>query len=166
MAEYGREHRDAKKERIEQLGEGKCEITGEKKDLEGHHNSPKLFSGPDFASNYIILTKDFHSYLHTICNVHNNELIGKRLHLANKINKEPTSPHFEYTKKALDKIDDELMREYISNQIMHIQGDVRDKLLEISLLSCYKTIRDLSIKNRQLEHELKKEKESKYFRKK
>lgn len=160
---YGSEYKQARKEKIDSQAVPADEITHSTQDLETHHSQPKMFNGPDVKENLIILCRDFHAYIHQICNVKDNELIYKRLALSKKIRSEPNSMSVEGSKKRLDEIDSVLMREYIVNT-MNLSANFRDKVLEITMFSQMQTIKTQAIEIMQLKDQLQREKESKSFK--
>lgn len=160
---YGSEYKQARKEKIASQAVPADEITHSTQDLETHHSQPKMFNGPDVKENLIILCRDFHAYIHQICNVKDNELIYKRLALSKKIRSEPNSMSVEGSKKRLDEIDSVLMREYIVNT-MNLSANFRDKVLEITMFSQMQTIKTQAIEIMQLKDQLQKEKDSKSFK--
>lgn len=153
---YGKEYRDARGEKMKSVPVPSCEVTYSTKELETHHNQPKMFQGPDIQSNLVILQKDFHAYLHQICNVKDNELIYRRNHFSKSIWNDPNGLSAEGQKKRIAEIDDVLMREYIDNMILGIGDRYRDKVIALTILSNMHTIRELSIENRQLKDQIQK----------
>jgi len=150
---YGVEHREAKQEKaIRTEGEQECQVTGKKECLNAHHNVPKFFNGPDMSSNYIMLDESFHRYLHYICNVTKNNLVGQRIMLTNKISKHiHDDSKVLDTLREMDKVDDKLIPEYIHNMMHGMPESVQELLTFHSLVSCFKTIRDMRVKIMQLE---------------
>jgi len=128
-----------------------CEVTYSHKDIETHHNQPKMFNGPDIKENLIILSRDFHAYIHHICNVKESDLVYKRLAISKQICQDPNGQAVEGQKKRLDEIDNVLMREYIQNMIINVSHKYRDKIYEITSLSQMQTIKTQAIRIKQLE---------------
>lgn len=151
---YGKSYKEARKQKMESMPIPADEVMYSTQDLETHHNHPKMFDGPDVKENLVILCKDFHAYIHQVCNVTDNDLIYRRKHYAKKIWNEPNSLSVNNTKQKIEEIDDVLMREYIQNMIFGISDRYKQKVLEITLLSQMKTIREQAIKIRQLEDKL------------
>lgn len=151
---YGSDYKEARKEKMNSMPIPACEVTYKHDNLETHHNHPKMFDGPDIKENLIVLARDFHAYIHQVCNVQNNDLVYKRKHYAKKIWNEPNSLGVPHTKKKIAEIDDVLMKEYIQNMIFGISDRYLQKVLEITLFSQMKTIREQSIEIRQLKDKL------------
>lgn len=155
MGNYGREHTSAKREKLAEVFSLECEVTGEKGRLEAHHVVPKSFSGADTKSNYILLKDTFHGYLHYCINVkEHDEQFFRRLGLAKKIWKNPLAVDVERTKHELDILDKLLIPIYIKNTMNNLTHNVREKVLELTLISNFETIRDLNIQVHQLKQQL------------
>jgi hypothetical protein len=161
---YGSGYKQARKEKMSSQAVPADEVTYSTQDLETHHSQPKMFNGPDVKENLIILCRDFHAYIHQICNVKDNDLIYKRLALSKKIRSEPNSMSVEGSKKRLDEIDSVLMREYIQNMILNVSQNYKEKVIEITMLSQMQTIKTQAIEIMQLKDQLQKEKDSKSFK--
>jgi len=154
MEKYSREYREARAVKIKEMKVPHCEVTYSEDNLEGHHVVPKFFSGADVKQNLIILTKDFHAYIHSVLNVKDGELVHKRNFFAKQIYKNPNSIDVARHKERLDDIDDVLMAEWVQNNIMNISDKYREKVLEMTLLSHMKTIKELKIKLLQAEDKI------------
>lgn len=155
MEKYGREYKDARKEKMESMAVPIDEITRSSELLETHHSQPKMFDGPDVKENLIVLCRDFHAYIHQICNVKNNELIYKRLAISKQIRKDPNGMAVEGQKKRLDELDEILMKEYIENMVMNLGQNYRDKVLKVTHYSQMQTIKTQAIKILQLEDKIR-----------
>jgi hypothetical protein len=155
MGHYGKQHTTAKHEKLAGVLSPKCEVTNSTGKLECHHVVPKSFTGPDMKNNYILLKDTFHGYLHYCVNVkEQDEQFYRRLGLAKRLWNDPLGSRAESTHKELDVLDKLLIPIYIQNTMNKLQHNVRDKVLELTLISNYETIRDLTIKVHQLEAEL------------
>lgn len=150
---YGSEYKQSRKEKMASQVVPADEVTYSTQELETHHGQPKMFNGPDVKENLIILCRDFHAYIHKICNVKDNDLIYKRASIAKKIWHEPNSMAVPGSKKRLDEIDNVLMREYVVNT-MNLGQNFRDKVIEITMLSQMQTIKTQAITIRQLEDQI------------
>lgn len=155
MEKYGREYKDARKEKLGSMPVPTDEVTYSTEDLETHHSQPKMFDGPDVKENLIVLCRDFHAYIHQICNVKNNELIYKRLAISKQIRKDPNGMAVEGQKKRLDELDEVLMKEYIENMVMNLGQNYRDKVLKVTHYSQMQTIKTQAIKILQLEDKIR-----------
>lgn len=162
LEKYGSDYKQARKEKVGSLAVPADEVTYSTKDLETHHNQPKMFSGPDIKENLILLCRDFHQYIHSMCNVKDNDLVYKRLAISKNIWKDPNGMTVEGNKKRLDEIDNVLMREYINNMILNVGQNYRDKVIEITMLSQMQTIKTQAIKIKQLEDQLQKAKDGSF----
>lgn len=151
---YGQEYKNARKDKMQTMNIPHDEITYSTNNLETHHSQPKMFHGPDVKENLIILCKDFHQYIHDICNVKDNELIYRRKHYSKKIWNDPNSLGVEHTKQKLEEIDDVLMREYIENMILGISDKYKMQVIRITMLSQMHTIREQAIQIAQLKDAL------------
>lgn len=153
---YGKDHREAKKRKFDSMEHVQCEMTGDTKNLNAHHAVPKLFNGPDHESNYQVLSSHFHhQVLHYTCNVSDKELVGERIKLTNTILKHILDGEkVASARQRIEEIDDVLIDEYISNMMNKMQHHYRDKLLYITLINSFKTIRDLNIENRILKAQM------------
>lgn len=153
MAKYGPEHRAAREEKLASMPVQQCQVTGSKNRLQAHHATPRLFNGPDIAANYIMLSEHFHTQvLHALCNVSEKELVAERVRLTNTIKKNILSDEkVKGTKERIDEIDDVIVDEYISNIMNKLPHDVRERVIELTLIHSFKTIRDQAIRILQLE---------------
>jgi hypothetical protein len=154
MEKYGRDYRSARKEKLKDMKYPHCEVTAGTEHLEAHHNVPKLFNGADVKENLIILKRDFHAYIHEVCNVKNNELVYQRQNIAKKMLQDINGLQAQHYKKQLDDIDEILMREYVDNMILGISDRYRDKILGLTLISQMQTIKTLTIKLLQAEDKI------------
>lgn len=152
MSEYGPEHRLAKGQKLSQMQEVACEVTGAKHNLEAHHSVPRLFNGPDHPSNYQILQQHFHQQvLHRACNIDDPKLIGKRVVITKRIAKHITDDEkLAELRPQMEDLDEVLIAEYISNMLNKLQHQYRERVLELTLVSSFKTIRDLNLENQRL----------------
>lgn len=130
-----------------------CEVTGSRVRLNAHHVTPRLFNGPDMAANYMMLSEHFHTQvLHALCNVSDKELVGERVRLTHTIKKHILSDDkVAQAKERIDEIDDVLIDEYIHNKVNRLPHDVRERVIELTLIHSFKTIRDQAIRILQLE---------------
>jgi len=153
MGNYGPEHRKAKEEKIASMGKVQCQVTGSQSRLNAHHNCPRLFNGPDLSANYVMLSEHFHTQvLHALCNVSDKELVAERVRLTNTIKKHILSDErVKVAKQRVDEIDDVLIDEYIHNTMNRLPHDVRETVIELTLIHSFKTIRDQAIRILQLE---------------
>jgi hypothetical protein len=149
MSGYGRTHHDAKQEKLALLVEpNKCQVTGETGPLEAHHVVTRTHSGPDMASNYIMLKNTFHSYIHSVMNVTGeDEKFYKRLGLAKKLWNNPTALDTDTTRSKIAEIDNTLIVQYINNTLNNLSHHVREKVLFLTLVANFETIRDLNFQN-------------------
>lgn len=155
MGTYGREHTSAKREKLAEVISRKCEVTGEQGNMECHHQVPKCFSGPDMKHNYVLLKDTFHSYLHNAINVTGEEeIFYKRLGMAKKLWNNPLSQEAPELKRKISEIDSVLIPKYINNTINKLAYNVRDKVVELTMVSNYHTIRELNMKVHELEAKL------------
>ena len=152
---YGKNHSQAKKEKIASITPVTCEVTGEKGPVEAHHTVLRSFGGPDLSSNYIILATSFHKYVHDVCNVQDKEShFYQRKLLAQKYFQDPLQEHADKFKKKIEDIDAVLMPQFIQNMLNNLSHNVREKVLELTLICNFSTIRDLNMKNHKLQAEL------------
>jgi len=150
---YGKQHREEREKKLEQMPTPQCEITGKRHDLAAHHVVPRLFSGPDLQENYIILYRAFHEYLHAVCNAKDSKLVGRRIHLANFIKKHIRDKEKTKIAKAqIAEIDEILMEEYVTNLIDKV-GEEFKEMLVLTVMSNFRTIRVLAIENEELKAE-------------
>lgn len=151
---YGPDHRAAKTEKLESLPTKACEVTGQYKALEAHHSVPRLFDGPNKKENYMILSHAFHKYLHSICDVDDKELVQERTSMTYRIqNNLRDDQKVESAKQKIRRIDDILMPEYIY-ALVHVLGKEYKNIIELTILSNFHTIRELTIENLQLKAKL------------
>lgn len=157
---YGDEHRQARKERLDiiadKYGQPQCEVTGQRDDLQAHHAVPRLFNGPDAPSNYQILQGHFHQQvLHAACNVTDREKVKRRVQLTRELYKHILDEEKSKEIKAeIDYIDSHLIEEYIFNMLNKMQHHYRDKVIHLTLVSSFHTIKDLNIENERLRRQL------------
>ncbi len=142
---YGSEHREQRTKKLESMDIPQCEITREKRNLEAHHVVPKSMNGPDLASNYQILSRAFHDYLHDVCANDDCKLVQKRLNLAHFIKKNLLhEERVQPAKEAIRALDEILMKEYIEKLVRSL-GDHYADIVELTLYNNFSTIRDLTI---------------------
>lgn len=156
---YGQKHRDERAKKIQEVrereGKAQCEVTGDTERLEGHHSTPRLFNGPDIKSNYQILSSHFHQQvLHATCNVTDREKVKERVSLTKRLVK---NIHNEEKRveihQRIDELDNELIDEYISNLMNKMQHQYRERVIHLTLVNSFKSVRDLHIENYRLEQE-------------
>lgn len=146
---YGNRHRQEKQKRIDQNGR-QCEYTGSTRNLEAHHAVPRLFNGADLASNYQILESTLHNYLHQICNVTNNELVGKRIKASNYVKKHILEDEKrEAGIDMIESLDNIMLAEYVARLVFLLEEEYKG-MIYLTMLSNAKAIRDLSIENYRL----------------
>jgi len=147
---YGKQHREEREKKLEQMPTPQCEITGKRHDLAVHHVVPRLFSGPDLQENYIVLYRAFHEYLHAVCNAKDSKLVGRRLHLANFIKKHiRDTEKTKIAKAQLAEVDEVLMEEYVTNLVNKLCEEYKEMIV-LTVMSNFRTIRALSIENEEL----------------
>lgn len=157
---YGQRHRDARAEKIKQIrekeGQAQCEVTGETEKLCAHHAVPRLFNGADIPSNYQLLQADFHQrVLHASCNVTNPDLVKERVILSRQLVKHILDEEkHQQIKEHIDFIDDQLIEEYIFNMLNKLQHQYREKVIHLTLVNSFKSVRDLHIENIKLRAEM------------
>lgn len=151
---YGPEHRAARTQKLESLPTKACEVTGQTRDMEAHHVVGRLFDGPDKKENYLILSHAFHKYLHSICDVDDKDLVQERVAMTYRIkNNLRDDQKVESAKQKIRRIDDILMPEYIY-ALVHVLGKEYKNIVELTILSNFHTIRELTIENLQLKAKL------------
>lgn len=149
---YGERHRQERQEKLESMEAQRCEVTSSEKQLEAHHAVPRMFNGPDLAANYQILTSHFHQQiLHTACNIQDPKLVGHRTYLSNSIKKHILDDEKrEKAHEEIRKIDKIMIAEYITNMLNKLAHTYREKVIELTLINNFETIRDLHIENMKL----------------
>ena len=138
---YGPEHKEQKALAIQERGY-KCEITGETREVQAHHQQPRYLGGPDNKNNYLLLDKDFHMMLHDKTWSENPDLIMERAKVKKFLKKDPEN---DQAKRRLEEIDSVLMPEYIHKLINKLPHDIREKVIEATLCSSFCTVRDLTM---------------------
>lgn len=145
---YGEEHRTAKSKRMARVGD-KCEITGSRRDLQGHHVQPKYLDitgegNPEFESNYMILTEEYHKYIHDITKPShpNSPLTFKRKGLVQRL---WDNPKDEDAMKRLRDIDEVLYAEFINKMLSNVKHSIRERIIQTTFISFLGTNRDLKI---------------------
>jgi len=138
---YSEEHFEQRSLAINERGY-ECEITGEKENIQAHHSQPRYLGGPDHKSNYILLEKDFHMMLHDKTWSRNPKLIEERSKVKKYLVKDPDN---EQARKRLEEIDGVLMPEYIHKLINKLPHEIREKVVEATLLSSFCSVRDLTM---------------------
>jgi len=102
----------------------------------------------------MILSHAFHQYLHSICNVDNKDLVQDRISMTYRIQNNLRDDHkVNSAKQRIRQIDDQLMPEYIY-ALVHVLGKEYQNLIELTILSNFHTIRELTIENLQLKAKL------------
>lgn len=157
---YGEAHREARRRRLERV-DNKCEVTQEKKNLQGHHVQAKYLDvvgqgSPEFESNYMILTDHFHKYLHDITRSERGELVGERQEQVRTIWEDPEDAA---ALKRLRDIDEVLYNEFVEKMLSNLSHGVREKVIKATLVSFLGTNRDVKIALRQKSIELEQAKE-------
>lgn len=155
-SKYGEDHKKARQERIDMLSSQQCEVTGEEGTLNAHHNVPRLFNGPDHASNYVMLDSHFHQQvLHHAVNVNDPKLVGERVRLTNALIKhlldDEKRPQIH---QAIKQLDHHLIAEYVENMMNKLAYHYRERVIELTLQRSFETIRDLTIENTLLKKKL------------
>lgn len=148
---YGPDHTQAKKNALQRKGE-RCEITGEKSDLQAHHVSPKYLGGPNNEYNYQILEAEYHRTLHEDTASDYVGLLRRRKLLYGKVIRQPDN---EKLREELVAIDEVLIAEYVHKLINNTQEEYREKLVESTMNSNFHTINDLNITIEQLRLQIK-----------
>lgn len=145
---YGQEHRDAREKKIQSLGENPtCEVTKTPYQLEAHHNVPRLFNGPDHTSNYMMLNSTIHQkVLHNAANISDPQLVNERQNLTRQLMRSILDDEKrEGFHTQIRHIDENLIGQYINNLLNRLPFHFREKIIELTLVSNFECIRDLSI---------------------
>jgi len=154
---YGAEHLAAKQEKTMRMKDPElCQVTG-RKDIRtnDHHNVPRFLGGPDEAANYIRMDEEFHKCLHYICRVTRSDMVRNRMELVDKIQENILDDQrVKLLMRELNTIDDALMAEYIYNLVYNMPKEYRSNLMYESLLSCFKTIKEMKVRIMQLTEKL------------
>lgn len=153
MEKYGKDHKEAKAERLKINGNNKCEVTGSGGNMDSHHNSPKCFDGNDSVGNSLILADHFHQYLHKVAYVSSPEQFAVRSAEAKKFWNEPLSIYASKAKAKIQEIDRGLMLQYVTKLLTSFHADLQSILTIKTVVRNMETIRDLRFEN----HEIKKE---------
>lgn len=156
-SKYGEQHRVERAKKLISMEEQKCQLTDmPTQPLEAHHVVNRLFNGPDLASNYAMLSNNVHqNVLHPICNVHEPQMVGERVRLTKAL------VHYILDDEKREKIHDQiraidkvLISEFINNLMNKLPHHFRERMIEITTISNYETIRDLNIENMKLKKQL------------
>lgn len=154
--EYGESHYQAKKEKKKRMSHGNCEETGETRNIQYHHEVPRMFNGVDHHSNYTQYVAWFHQKVHHTCNIREySSLITQRLQLTRIIEKNLCDDKKrDHAHQQLEDIDNLLITEYVNNMVDGLIDEHREAIKR-TLASNFKTIRDLTIENRVLTAKMK-----------
>lgn len=150
---YGSAHSQEKKKAVEDRGLF-CEVTGASgysNDIEAHHSQPRYLNGPDVKENYVLLEKGFHRALHDATWSEHPKLISERSKLKRFLFKRPDH---EAARKRLEEIDGVLIPEYIHKLLNKLPFDLRENVVETTLVSTYSTVTRLTLEVLSLRKEL------------
>lgn len=153
---YGKEHQDAKKKRLEKTN-GHCELSGEKPNdpskIHAHHIHPLYLNvhgegAQEFEYNYMILTEQYHKYIHDITrsDAEEGKMVRKRLQVAKEVWKDPSDKE---KMAQLKEYDDVLIPEFINKMLDNCRHSIRELLVNKTLVAFIHTNRDLKVSLRE-----------------
>ena len=142
---YGESHKEAKRLRYEQEGRKQCKVTGQWRDVEYHHATPRFFNGANHPSNYQEVVKFVHQQLHQAANITDPSIVAKRVHLTKLLMRNLTSEEFPQIHQSIREMDKVLVAQYVQNMLDNISHKYRDKIIELTMVSGMDSTRDLSI---------------------